>query len=82
MKQINIKNDAAVRLLEEVVAATGEGKTEAVVHALELYKKSLEASARADAAIRFARERIHPTIPAEQLGEAPSKREREELLET
>lgn len=82
MKQINVKNDRAARLLEEVIAVTGEGKTEAVIRALELYKKSLGASRRAEAAIRFARERIHPTIPAEQLGRAPSKREREELLET
>ena len=80
MRQINIKNDAAADLLDRVVAATGQGKTDAVIHALELYLKSLDASRRAEAAIALVRERLHPTIDPESLGKAPGKREQEELL--
>ncbi len=80
MRQINIKNSAAADLLDRVVAATGQGKTDAVIHALELYLKSLDASKRAEAAIALVRERLHPTIEPEHLGKAPSKSEQEELL--
>lgn len=80
MRQINIKNETATDLLDDVVRATGQGKTEAVIHALELYLKSLDASKRAEAAIQLARERLHPTIDPKHLGKTPSKREQEELL--
>ena len=55
MKQISIKNERAVDLLEQVVLETRESKTDAVTHALELYLKSLSASKRADAAIAYVR---------------------------
>ncbi len=80
MKQISIKNERAADLLERVVLVTNESKTDAVTHALELYLKSLEASKRADAAIAFVREKIHPNLEPGQLGRAPSKKEQEELL--
>ena len=80
MKQINIKNSVAADLLDEVMAATGQGKTDAVICALELYLKSLDASKRAEAATVLVRERLHPMIELEHLGRAPSKREQEELL--
>ncbi len=80
MRQINIKNSVAADLLDRVTAATGEGKTEAITHALELYLKSIDASKRAEAAITLVRELLHPTIEPEHLGRAPSKREQEELL--
>jgi len=80
MKQISIKNDRAADLLERAVRETGESKTAAVTHALELYLKNLEASKRADAAIAFVREKIHPQLEPSQFGHVPSKEEQEDLL--
>lgn len=80
MRQINIKNDTAAELLDDVLKVTGQGKTEAVITALELYLKSLEASKRAEAAIALVNQRLHPVIDPEYLGGAPSKAEQEELL--
>ncbi len=80
MRQINIKNDAAAKLLDDVMKATGQDKTEAVISALELYLKSLSASKRAEAAIALARDRLHPAIDPKHLGRAPSKKEQEDLL--
>lgn len=80
MRQINIKNAAAADLLDRVVATTGQGKTDAVIQALELYLKSLEASKRAEAAIALVREQLHPAIGPEHLGKTPGKGEQEELL--
>ena len=80
MRQVNIKNDHAAELLDRVAETTGQGKTEAVISALELYLKSLDASRRAEAAITLVRERLHPAIDSEHLGKAPSKQEQEELL--
>lgn len=81
MKQISIKNERAADLLEQVVRETHESKTDAVTRALELYLKSLTASRRADAAIAFVSEKIHPKIEPSQLGRVPSKEEQEEMLE-
>lgn len=50
MRQINIKNDTVADFLDRAVEATGQGKTEAVISALEVYLKSLEASNQAEAA--------------------------------
>lgn len=80
MKQISIKNERAADLLERVIHITDESKTDAVTRALALYLKSLEASKRADAAIAYVKERIHPNLEPGQLGRAPSKKEQEELL--
>lgn len=80
MRQINIKNDTVAALLDEVTQRTGQGKTEAMMSALKLYQKSLEASKRADAAIELVRESIHPAFDLDVLGKAPSKQEQEELL--
>jgi antitoxin VapB len=80
VRQINIKNDTAAELLDDVLKVTGQGKTEAVITALELYLKSLEASKRAEAAIALVNQRLHPAIDPEYLGRAPSKAEQEELL--
>ncbi|MDQ3458842.1 MAG: type II toxin-antitoxin system VapB family antitoxin [Deinococcota bacterium] len=80
MRQINIKNDRAAKLLDDIVKATGQGKTEAVISALGLYLKSLGASKRAEVATELARERLHPTIDPKALGRVPSKKEQEELL--
>ena len=80
MKQISIKNERAADLLERVIHITDESKTDAVTRALALYLKSLEASKRADAAIAYVREKIHPKIETSHLGRVPSKEEQEELL--
>lgn len=80
MKQISIKNERAAELLDRAIRETGESKTAAVTHALELYLKSVAASKRADAAIAFVREKIHPQLEPSQFGRVPSKEEQEELL--
>ena len=80
MLQINIKSEQAVKLLEQAVQVTGQGKTQTVIQALEYYLKSLEANKRAEAAIKLVEEQLHPLIPAEQRGSAPSKEEQEALL--
>ena len=80
MRQLNIKSDEALGLLEQAMTITKQGKTETVISALELYLKSLDADRRAEAAIRLVEERLHPLIPAEQRGTAPSKAEQEALL--
>ena len=79
MKQINVKNEYAAELLDKVVIQTGQGKTEAVTTALELYLQSLTAKKRAEAAIELAK-RIHELLPEAVLGQAPSKEEQEKLL--
>ena len=80
MKQISIKNEKAVSLLEQVVQETHESKTDAVTHALELYLRSVSANRRAEAAIAYVRDHIHPKIDPAYLGRAPSKEEQEEML--
>ncbi len=80
MRQINIKNTAAADLLDQVVAATGQRRTDAVIRALELYLKSLDASKGAEAAIALVCEQLHPAIAPEHLGKMPSRSEQQELL--
>ncbi|MCA9837410.1 MAG: hypothetical protein KC422_10850 [Trueperaceae bacterium] len=41
MKQFSIKNDQASELLDKPTKLTGQGKTETVIKALELYESSL-----------------------------------------
>jgi hypothetical protein len=80
MKQFSIKNDAAGNLLEQVTAITGEGKTEAVIHALELYRDKLMVGPDVVGALDSLRRNVHDVIKPENLGEQPSKAEIEKDL--
>lgn len=79
-KQLNIKNEYAVGLLNEIMLTTDLSKTDVVIKSLELYQKSLDANKRAADAIKFVEENIHPYINPQYLGKPPSKKEQEELL--
>jgi len=74
-----VKNDYAAELLDKVLIQTGQGKTEAITTALELYLKNLAARERAEEALRLAEE-IHKLLPETALGQVPSKEEQEALL--
>ena len=60
---------------------TGEGKTEAVVHALELYQAQLLGTAGAERVIASIRTSVHPYVAPERKGRAPTKEEIEAELE-
>lgn len=80
MRQFSIKNEKAAKLLDQVTAVTGEGKTEAVISALELYRERLLVSPDVEAAVLAIRRKVHAAIGREQLGKAPSKTEIEAEL--
>jgi len=81
MRQFSIKNEHAVELLERITRLTGEGKTEAVVQALELYQAQLLGAAGAERVIASIRTAVHPYLSAEHRGRAPTKEEIEAELE-
>lgn len=81
MRQFSIKNDHAVELLERITRLTGEGKTEAVVKALELYQAELMGTAGAEGVIASIRTAVHPHVSPEHKGRAPGKAEIEAELE-
>ena len=81
MKQFSIKNDHAVELLERITMLTGEGKTEAVVHALERYRDELLDTAGVEDVIDSIRTAVHPHLAPEHRGRAPGKAEIEAELE-
>lgn len=81
---LNIKNKDVERLLDEVVAITGESKTEAVRQALEERRRRL-ALRGVDSGngldIRaFLESEIWPQVPADQLGVTLTKAEEEGIL--
>lgn len=80
MRQFSVKNDKAAELLDQVTSVTGEGKTEAVIRALELYLAKLMASPEVESALDAIRRKVHPKIRREHLGKAPSKNEIETEL--
>jgi hypothetical protein len=80
MRQFSIKNDQAVDLLERITQLTGEGKTEAVIKALELYETRLTQDHEANAAVSAIKNKIHPHLPKRYRGKAPSKAEIEAEL--
>jgi antitoxin VapB len=80
---LNIKDPETERLASEVAALTGTTKTGAVRYALRQVLESLSrppARQREERLTRFLEEEIWPLIPADQLGSAVSKAEREEIL--
>lgn len=80
MRQFSIKNDRAAGLLERITRLTGEGKTEAIIHALELYQAELLREGDARQVIGTIRESVHPHLLPQYRGRAPSKAELEEAL--
>lgn len=81
---LHIENPEVERLAAEIAAATGESKTEAIRQALLERKARLrtrvapeEQSARVR---RFLEREIWSRIPADQLGHAPDRAEREAIL--
>lgn len=80
MRQFSIKNEQAADLLEQIISFTGEGKTEAVIHALELYQSNLLGNRDAAATIAAIRQHVHPHIAPEYKGRVPSKAELEAEL--
>ncbi len=81
MRQFSIKSEKAAALLDAVTRLTGEGKTEAVIRALELYQASLLGNRETEAVIRSLRENVHAHLKPEHLGHAPSKEEIEAELD-
>lgn len=81
MSQINIKSEEVVGLLDRIVALTGEGKTEAVKNALELYEAQLLGRSDIADQIAWIRDNIHPLIDPAYLGKAPTKEEIERELD-
>jgi antitoxin VapB len=79
---LNIKDPETERQAAEVAAMTGESKTGAVRTALRERKErlALQHGDRERSLRRLLEEEIWPSIPPEQLGRAPSKEEREEIL--
>ena len=80
MRQFSIKNDRAAALLEQITRLTGEGKTEAVVHALEIYQAELLGKRAAETVIASIKQSVHPYVLPEYRGKIPDKAELENDL--
>ena len=81
---LNIKNAEVERLAAEVAELTGETKTEAIRRALADRRARLRvrvAGAKRDQRIlRFLEREVWSRVPADQLGRAPDRTERERIL--
>ena len=81
---LNIKNAEVERLVQEVVRITGETKTEAIRRALDERRSRLRlraaSGARGDRLVRFLETEVWARVPADQIGRAPDKTERERIL--
>lgn len=80
---LNIKNEAVERLANALARQQGISKTEAVRRALEAQlERSTEPSGpdRAAQLVTFLERDVWPFVPADLLGRAPAKRERERIL--
>lgn len=84
MMAVNIKNTRVERLLDEVVALTGESKTESIRRALEERRDRLARSASdahpADRLRRLLEREIWPSIPEAVRRTRLTKTEEEEIL--
>lgn len=81
MKQVNVKNDEVADMLNRIVARTGEGKTEAIRSALELYERQLLGRSDVAAQIQWIKENVHALVGPEHLGRQPPKAVVEQELE-
>ncbi|UCC24249.1 MAG: type II toxin-antitoxin system VapB family antitoxin [Gemmatimonadales bacterium] len=81
---LNIKNAEVDRLVDEVVAITGESKTEAIRQALldrrARLRMRITEGGRTGRVHRFLEAEVWGVIPPDQLGHPPDKAEREALL--
>jgi antitoxin VapB len=81
---LNIKNPEVERLAAEIARITGETKTEAIRRALAERRARLRVhltpERRRDRLFRFLEREVWSRVPAEQLGRAPDRAERERIL--
>jgi antitoxin VapB len=81
---LNIKNQEVERLADEVARLTGESKTEAIRQALLERRRRLRervtAGARRARLDSFLAGEVWAKVPAEQVGRAPDRAERERIL--
>ncbi|MGD2120828.1 MAG: type II toxin-antitoxin system VapB family antitoxin [Gemmatimonadota bacterium] len=81
---LNIKNSEVEALAAELAEATGESKTEAIRKALLQRRARLRFRisdvARSNSLLRFLEREVWPRVPEGQLGKAPGKAEKEEIL--
>lgn len=81
---ISIKNPDVDRLIDEITAVTGESKTEAVRRALierrARLRERITPEARQGRILRFLEREVWAVVPADQLGRAPDREEREAIL--
>jgi len=81
---LTIKNDETERLAEQVAEMAGESKTQAIRQALRERRDRLALRVTPDARRRhlrrFLEREVWAAVPAEQLGRAPEKGERERIL--
>ena len=81
---LNIKNKKVESLVEEVVAITGENKTEAILKALEDRKQKLalciQPKSKTQRKQEFLQNEIWPLIPKEQMGRVLTKEQEENIL--
>ena len=79
---LNIKNPEVEALIDEVVALTGESKTEAVRRALleRRAKLSLGVEPKTARLLRFLEEEVWPQVPEDMLDKGVPRAEQDELL--
>lgn len=81
---LNIKNSEVERLAAEVARLTGESKTEAIRQALLERRRRLglriTPEARRGRLQSFLEREIWARVPADQVGRAPDRAERERIL--
>ena len=81
---LNIKNAAVEHLVDEIVAVTGETRTEAVRRALEQRRDALSlrmvGASPARRLRRFLETEVWPLVPATERGRQWSREEQDALL--
>jgi antitoxin VapB len=81
---LNIKNPEVEELAAELAGLTGESKTETIRQALldrrARLRYRVSESAQRERVLRFLEREVWSRVPEDQLGRAPSKEEREEIL--
>jgi antitoxin VapB len=81
---LNIKNPEVERLVEEIASLTGESKTEAIRRALlerrGRLRERVSPQARRDRLNTFLEREVWVRVPPDQLGRAPGRAEREQIL--
>ena len=81
---LNIKNQKVEQLINEVIAITGENKTEAILIALRERKERLayriSPRGRKNRKLDFLKNEIWSKVPEDELGKSMKKSEVEEIL--